>query len=202
MAASIKSGTERAKNLAIFWLIAIGAFSVSSSDKIESPDAASTTSQLQRQFSIKVSQVPSACDAAPAYDPPPIAIIRFYGQEGDYARPLKAAIDRITSLKEEVGFELRVIIPSSYLEDREKIDVVTPQEKVKKIRNSMISLGISERDMIYTAQESRSSSVYEVHIFALEICPNVIEESESLLEIRAPSRCCIRLPFRASAMRA
>ena len=187
MTASIENGLEGVKNLAIIWLIAIGIFSVSSSDEIESPDAASTVSQLQLQFSMKASQVPSICGAVPTYNPPPIAIIRFYGQEGDFARPLKAAIDRITSLKEEVGFELRVIIPSSYLEDRENIDVATPKKNIDKIRNSLISLGIPERDMIYTARESRSNSGYEVHVFALEICPSVIEESESLLEIRAPS---------------
>ncbi len=128
MTASIQNRTGRVKNLAIIWLIAFGIFSVSSSNEFESPDAASTASQLQRQFSMEVSQVPSVCDAVSRYNPPPIAIIRFYGQEGNFARPLKAAIDRITSLKEEVRFELRVIIPSSYLEDRENIDVVTPKK--------------------------------------------------------------------------
>ena len=198
MTASTESGIEWAKNLAIIWIIAIGAFSISSSNKVESPDATSTGSQLQLQFSMKASQVPGICDAVPAHDPPPIAIIRFYGQEGDFARPLKAAIDRITFLKEEVGFELRAIIPSSYLEDRENIDVATPKENIEKIRNSLISLGIPERDMIYTARESRSNSGYEVHVFALEICPSVIEESESLLEIRAPSIGGTRPPARTS----
>jgi hypothetical protein len=202
MTASIEYGTERVKNLAVIWLIAIGIFSVSSSDEIESPDAASTASRLQPPFSMKVSQVPSVCGAVSRYNPPPIAIIRFYGRDGDFARPLKAAIDRITSLKEEVGFELRAIIPSSYLEDRENIDVITPKNNIDKIRNSLISLGIPERDMIYTARESRSNSVYEVHVFALEICPSVIEKSETLLEVRAPSRGGIRPPARASAMRA
>jgi len=198
MTASIASGLKQAKNLAIIWFIAIGAFSISSSDKIESPDAASTGSQVQLQFSTKVSQVPGLCDAVPTYDPPPIAIIRFYGQEGDFARPLKAAIDRITSLREEVGFELRAIIHSSYLENRENIDVVTPKENIEKIRNSLISMGVSERDLIYTARESSSNSGYEVHVFALEICPSVIEGSESLLEIRAPSIGGGRPPARAS----
>jgi hypothetical protein len=201
MTASIEYGTERVKNLAVVWLIAIGIFSVSSSDEIESPDAASTASRLQPPFSMKVSQVPSVCGAVSRYNPPPIAIIRFYGRDGDFARPLKAAIDRITSLKEEVGFELRAIIPSSYLEDRENIDVATPKNNIDKIRNSLISLGIPERDMIFTARESRSNSVYEVHVFALEICPSVIEESETLLEIRAPSRDGIRPPARPPAMR-
>jgi hypothetical protein len=202
MTAPIENGIVWVKNLAIIWLIAIGIFSVSSSDEIESPDAASAASRLQPQFSLKVSQVPSICDAVSRYNPAPIAIIRFYGQEGDFARPLKAAIDRITSLKEEVEFELRAIIPSSYLEDRENIDVITPKNNVDKIRNSLISLGIPETDMIFTARESRRNSVYEVHVFALEICPSVIEESETLLEVRAPSIGGIRPPARASAMRA
>ena len=34
--------------------------------------------------------------------------------------------------------------------------------------------------MIYTARESRSNSTYEVHIFALEICPNLIQGPDSL----------------------
>ena len=202
MTAPIEYGKVRVKNLVVIWLIAIGFFSVSSSNEIESPDAASTASRLQPQFSMKVGQVPSVCDAVSRYNPPPIAIIRFYGQDGDFARPLKAAIDRITSLKEEVGFELRAIIPSSYLEDRENIDLITPKNNIDKIRNSLISLGVSERDMIYTARESRSNSSYEVHVFALDICPSVIEELETLLEVRAPSRGGIRPPARASAMRA
>ena len=202
MTAPIENGIVRVKNLAIIWLIAIGIFSVPSSDEIESPDSASAASRLQRQYSMTVSQVPSICDAASRYNPPPIAIIRFYGQEGDFARPLKAAIDRITSLKEEVGFELRAIIPSSYLEDRENIDVTTPKKNIDEIRNALISLGISERNMIYTAREGRSNSVYEVHVFALEICPSAIEESETILEVRAPSMGGTRPPARASAMRA
>jgi len=202
MTASIGIGLEGVKSLAMIWLIAIGIFSVSSSNEFESPDAASPVSQPQLQFKMTANQVPSICDAVPTYDPPPIAIIRFDGQEGDFARPLKAAIDRITSLKKEVGFELRVIIPSSYLEDRENVDVVTPKENIEKIRNSLISLGYSERDLIYTARESRSNSNYEVHIFALEICPSVIEGPGSPLKIRAPSIGGTRPPARASTMRA
>ena len=202
MTAPIEYGTERVKNLAIIWLIAIGIFSVSGSDEIESPDAASAASRLQPPFSMKISQVPSVCDAVSRYDPPPIAIIRFYGQGGDYVRPLKAAIDRITSLKEEVGFELRAIIPSSYLEDGENIDVTTPRKNIEKIRNTLIFLGIPERDMIFTAREGRRNSVYEVHVFAREFCPSVIEESETLLKVRAPSIGGIRPPARPSAMRA
>ena len=202
MTAPIENGIVRVKSLAIIWLIAIGIFSAASSDEIESPDAASTVSRMQPPFSMKVSQVPSICDAVSRYSPPPIAIIRFYGQDGDFARPLKAAIDRITSLKEEVRFELRAIIPSSYLEDRENIDVTTPRNNIDRIRNTLIFLGIPERDMIVTARESHNNSVYEVHVFALEICPRAIEESETLLEVRAPSRGGIRPPARASAMRA
>ncbi len=198
MTAPIENGIVRVKNLAIIWLIAIGIFSAASSDEIESADAASTVSRLQPPFSMKVSQVPNICDAVSRYNPPPIAIIRFYGQEGDYVQPLKAAIDRITSLKEEVGFELRAIIPSSYLEDRENIDVTTPRKNIDKIRNTLILLGISENDIIYTAREGRRNSVYEVHVFALEICPSVIEESEPLLEVRAPSIGGIRPPARTS----
>jgi hypothetical protein len=198
MTAPIENGIVRVKNLAIIWLIAIGIFSAASSDEIESADAASTASRLQPPFSRKVSQVPSICDAVSRYNPPPIAIIRFYGQDGDFVRPLKAAIDRITSLKEEVGFELRAIIPSSYLEDRENIDMTTPRKNIDKIRNTLIFLGIPERDMIVTARESRHNSVYEVHVFALEICPSAIEESETPLEVRAPSIGGIRPPARAS----
>ncbi len=202
MTAPIENGIVRVRILAIIWLIAIGIFSAASSDEIESPDAAAAASRLQPPFSTKVSQVPSICDAVSRYNPPPIAIIRFYGQDGDFVRPLKAAIDRITSLKEEVGFELRAIIPSSYLEDRENIDVTTPRKNIDKIRNTLIFLGIPERDMIVTARESRHNSVYEVHVFELEICPSAIEESETPLEVRAPSRGGIRPPARASAMRA
>ena len=202
MTAPIENGIVRVKTLAIIWLIAIGIFSAASSDEIESPDAASTVSRMQPPFSMKVSQVPSICDAVSRYSPPPIAIIRFYGQDGDFARPLKAAIDRITSLKEEVRFELRAIIPSSYLEDRENIDVTTPRNNIDRIRNTLIFLGIPERDMIFTARESRRNSVYEVHVFALEICPSAIEESETLFEVRAPSIGGIRPPARASAIRA
>ncbi len=198
MTAPIENGIVRVKILAIIWLIAIGIFSAASSDEIESADAASTVSRLQPPFSRKVSQVPSICDAVSRYNPPPIAIIRFYGQEGDFVQPLKAAIDRIMSLKEEVGFELRAIIPSSYLEDRENIDVTTPRKNIDRIRNTLIFLGIPERDMIVTARESRRNSVYEVHVFALEICPSAIEESETPLEVRAPSRGGIRPPARAS----
>ena len=202
MTAPIENGIVRVKILAIIWLIAIGIFSAASSDEIESADAASTASRLQHPFSMQVSQVPSICDAVSRYNPPPIAIIRFYGQEGDFVQPLKAAIDRIMSLKEEVGFELRAIIPSSYLEDRENIDMTTPRKNIDRIRNTLIFLGIPERDMIVTARESRRNSVYEVHVFALEICPSAIEESETPLEVRAPSKGGIRPPARASAMRA
>ena len=135
---------------------------------------------------------------APHYNPPPIAIIRFNGQESDFVRPLKAAIDRITTLKEEVGFELRVIIPSSYLGDKENIDVVTPRQYLDNIKNSLISLGVPELDMIYTARDSRSISVYEVRVFVLEICPTLIEGSESLLVSPTPSMDEVRQPARVS----
>ncbi len=191
----------RTKNLIKIWLIAFGIFLVSGCDvidrtvldafpgesgtakltkstmdnRIESSDAASTASQSQAQASKMAIQVPRSCDATLSYNPLPIAIIRFNGKESDFVRPLKAALNRITTLKEDVGFKLQMVIPNSYLEDRENIDVVTPRQHIEKIRNSLISFGISENDMIYTARDSRSNSTYEVHVFALEICPDLIQ---------------------------
>jgi hypothetical protein len=229
MAASIENVIVRAKNLTKIWLIVVGVFGVSGCDvfertalfaftgesgtgsqtkstvdnrtvdnRIESPDAAPAASLSQDQGSKRVSQVLSICDATPQYNPLPIAIIRFNGQESDFGRPLKAAIDRITTLKEEVGFELRVIIPSSYL-SIENIDVVTPRQYLDDIKNSLIFLGVPELDMIYTAEDSRSNSVYEVHVFVLEICPTtLIEGSESLLVSPTPSIDEVRQPARVS----
>lgn len=191
----------RTKNLIKIWLVAFGIFLVSGCDvidrtvlsaftgesgtakltkstmdnRIESSDAASTASQSQAQASKMAIQVPRSCDATLSYNPLPIAIIRFNGKESDFVRPLKAALNRITTLKEDVGFKLQMVIPNSYLEDRENIDVVTPRQHIEKIRNSLISFGIPENDMIYTARESRSNSTYEVHVFALEICPDLIQ---------------------------
>ncbi len=193
----------RTKNLIKIWLTAFGIFLVSGCDvidrtapftftgesgsgnltksttdnRIESPDAVSTASQSQAQAQAikRAIQVPRNCDATPSYNPSPIAIIRFNGKEGDFVRPLKAALNRITALKEDIGFELQMVIPNSYLEDRGNIDVVTPRQHIKKIRNFLIHFGILEHDMIYTARESRSNSTYEVHVFALEICPNLIQ---------------------------
>ncbi|MEE8303587.1 MAG: hypothetical protein V3S24_14265, partial [Candidatus Tectomicrobia bacterium] len=93
-------------------------------NRIESSDAASTASQSQAQASKMATQVPRYCDATLSYNPSPIAIIRFNGKENDFVRPLKAALNRITALKEDIGFELQMVIPNSYLEDRENIDVV------------------------------------------------------------------------------
>ncbi len=197
----------RTKNLIKIWLISFGIFFLVSGcdvidrtalftftgesgsgnltksttdNRIESPDAAPTASQSQAQAIKRAIQVPRNCDATPSYNPSPIAIIRFNGKEGDFVRPLKAALSRITTLKEDVGFELQMVIPNSYLEDRENIDVVTPRQHIEKIRNSLISVGVPELDMIYTARESRSNSTYEIHIFALEICPYLIQGSGSL----------------------
>lgn len=220
----IENVTERAKNLMKNWLIVIGVFWVSGCDvidrtalfastgesgtsnltkstvdnRIESPDAASVASQSQAQVNTGASKVPSICEATPLYNPPPIAIIRFDGQEGDFVRPLKAAIDRITTLKEEIGFELVVIIPSSDLKDRENIDVVTPRQNLDKIKNSLISQGVSELDIIYTARESRRNSVYEVHVFVLEVCPSLIEGSGSRLVTPTPSMGEVLQSARAS----
>ncbi len=191
----------RTKNLIKIWLIAFGIFLVSGCDVIdrtvisafpgesgtakltkstmdnrtESSEAASTVSQSQAQASKMAIQVPRNCDATLSYNPSPIAIIRFNGKESDIVRPLEAALYRITTLKEDVGFELQVVIPNSYLEDRENIDVITPRQHIGKIRNYLIYFGIPENDMIYTARESRSNSTYEVHVFALEICPSLIQ---------------------------
>ncbi len=190
----------RTKNLIKIWLIAFGIFLVSGCDVIErtvlsgftgesgtaklkstmdnrfeSSDAASIASQSQAQASKLAIQVPRNCNATLSYNPSPIAIIRFNGKESDFVRPLEAALYRITTLKEDVGFELQVVIPNSYLEDRDNIDVVTPRQHIGTIRNYLIYFGIPENDMIYTARESRSNSTYEVHVFALEICPNLIQ---------------------------
>lgn len=191
----------RTKNRIKIWLIAFPIFLVSGCDVIdrtvisafpgesgtakltkstmdnrtESSEAASTVSQSQAQASKMAIQVPRNCGATLSYNPSPIAIIRFNGKESDFIRPLKAALNRITTLKEDVGFELQVVIPNVYLEDRENIDVVTPKQHIEKIGNSLISFGIPESDMIYTARESRSNSTYEVHVFALEICPDLIQ---------------------------
>jgi hypothetical protein len=219
MTASIETIVGRARNLVFIWPIAIGVSLVSCSNEIDRPDAgnpaialasnniespvaAPAAPLLQIRLDKRASQVPSICGAVPPHDPPPIAIIRFYEQESDFARPLKAAIERIATLKEEVSFELRVMIPSSYLEDRENIDVATPKKNIDSVKNSLISLGISELDMVYTARKSDGISVYEVHVFALEICDSAIEGSEPLLEIRSPSMDGVLPSARASAMRA
>ncbi len=166
----------RTKNPIKIWLIAFGIILASGCDVIDrTVISASTASQSQAQASKMATQVPRYCDATLSYNPSPIAIIRFNGQENDFVRPLKAALNRITALKEDIGFELQMVIPNSYLEDRGNIDVVTPRQHIEKIRNFLIYFGILEHDMIYTARESRSNSTYEVHVFALEICPDLIQ---------------------------
>lgn len=149
--------------------------------RVSSPGAGSTASMSEAHASKRAIQIQRYCVATESYNPLPIATIRFNGREGNFLTPLKAALDRITALKEDVGFELRMVIPSSLLADRQNVDVATPLRQIEQIKNAMISLGVAEPDMIYTARESSDNLTYEVDIFVLQICPYVIQGSEHAL---------------------